>query len=99
MPIDPPPAIDPFDDELLTDAQVAKLLKISPLSVWRYRAKGRHGVRLPSIPYGSRHVTTREAIRWFYAELQRRQQQPREHQPRRRHIDPALEAECEAAGV
>lgn len=97
---DPPPVIDPLSDELLSDSKVAKLLKVSPISIWRLRTKGKRGVKLPAIPYGRGAVTTREAIRWFFAELQRRDQEPREHQQRRRRtVDPALIAECERAGI
>lgn len=95
----PPPTINPLVDDLLNDSQVAKLLKISPLSVWRYRSKGKRGVKLPSVPYGRGVVTTREAIQWFFAELQRIDREPREHHQRRRQLDEATIAECEALGI
>lgn len=98
------PAIDPFDKQShLTYAQAAKIWpgrKVSPHTVWRCASKGKREIKLPTIdtPDGAR--TTREAIRWFFTELQRvKQQQSIESRPRRRQLDPAIIAECEAAGI
>lgn len=98
-----PPIIDPLDSEQhLTYAQAAKLWpgrKVSPHTVWRCASKGKRGIKLPTIPTGRGCVTTREAIRWFFAELQRARHEANTPRPRRRQLDPALEAECEAAGI
>lgn len=95
-----PPIIDIITDDLLTDSKVDKLLGVSPASVCRYRLKGRAGVRLPSTWYGRKKVTTRAAIDWWQAEVQRSiRQQPETMRQRRRMLDPALERECEEAGV
>lgn len=96
--LDTPPIINPLEDDLLTDSQVGKLLGVSPVTIWRYRTKGKRGVVLPSIPWGHGHVTTAEAVKWFFAQLQHRQvAEP--GAPSRRAIDAAVEAECEAAGI
>lgn len=92
-----PPPIDPFKSDLLTDAQVGRLLGVSPFSVWRYRTKGKRGVKLPAVPFGRKYVTSPECVRWFVAQLQQAEQPQR--QPRRREIDPELAAACEAAGI
>lgn len=98
LPISSPPTIDPLSDELLTDSQVAKRLGVTPITVWRYRTKGRRKIQLPAIPYGHGYVTTEACIRWWFAELQQAGPQVRPQQ-RRRQLDPTLEAECEAAGI
>lgn len=102
----PPPVIDPIDDasELLPDAAVGKILKVSPTTIWRWRTKGRLGVRLPAIPHRRGYATTRAAVRWFYSEIQRRQQNadysptPRRRPGTKAERD-ALDAECAAAGI
>ena len=92
--------IDPLSDDLIVgDAAIAKLLGVSPMTIWRYRTKGRRGIRLPNISWGRKPATTREAIRWWFAEIQRQDLSPIEYKIRRRQVDPALEAECEAAGI
>ncbi len=91
------PAIDPFQDDLLTDAQVGRLLGVSPLTVWRYRTKGKQSVKLPAVPFGRKYVTSPECVRWFVAQLQQAEQP--ERQPGRRELDPELAAACEAAGI
>lgn len=95
----PPPTIDPLADDLLTDAKVGKLLGVSPATVWRYRVKGKRGVRLPAIPWGRGAATTRDCIRWFYAELQHRQAEASEPKPHPRAISAELEAECRRLGI
>ena len=95
----PPPTINPIDDDVLTDAQAARLLGVSPLSIWRYRVKGKAGVKLPSVSWGRKRVTNRAAIDWWFAELQRAEQQPVAPRSRRQQLDPATEAACEAAGI
>ena len=97
----PPPAIDPFDTENhLSYAQAGKAMPepVSPTSVWRYATKGKRGIKLPTIPTKSGPVTTRAAIRWWFARLQLADQQPTSPRSRRQ-LDPELEAECEAAGI
>lgn len=101
---EPPPTINPLTDDLLPDSATAKRLGVSPVTVWRWRKKGRCGVRLPSVPYRSGWGTTAEAIAWFYREIQRRQQEgdyspaPRKR-PGTLAEREALDAECAAAGI
>lgn len=96
------PLIDPLDrDEHLSYAQAAKLWPngpVSPHTVYRATVKGKRGVVLPTIPAGKTHVTTRDAIRWYFAQLQRKNQ-PLEPRSSRQQLDPALEAECQSAGI
>jgi len=96
------PLIDPLDrDEHLTYAQAAKLWPggaVSPHTVWRAASKGKGGIKLPTIPAGKGRVTSRDAIRWYFAQLQRRTE-PDATRSTRRQLDPALEAECQAAGI
>jgi len=97
---DSPPVIDIIEDELLTDAQVGRLLAVSPASVCRYRLKGRCGVRLPWTWHGRRKVTTRPCIDWWLRAIQSAaQDRYAQGLPNRRELDPTLESECEAAGV
>ncbi|MBX2851632.1 MAG: hypothetical protein KTR15_07805 [Phycisphaeraceae bacterium] len=94
------PIIDPIEDELLTDAQVGRLLGVSPASVCRYRMKGKRGVKLPWTWCGRRRVTTRACLDWWHRELQRAAQDIESiDNAQSRQLDPALEAECEAAGI
>lgn len=96
------PLIDPLDrDEHLTYAQAGKLWPggpVSPHTVYRATTKGKRGVVLPTIPAGKTHVTTREAIRWYFAQVQR-SNEPKPARSSRRELDPAIAAECEAAGI
>ena len=97
------PLIDPLDrDEHLTYAQAAKLWPggpVSPHTVWRAASKGKRGIKLPTIPAGKGSVTSRAAVRWFFAQIQQQTQEPAPARSHRRQIDPALEAECQAAGI
>lgn len=98
MATDSPPTIDPLDDDLLTFSQAAKLLSVSPPTVWRYATQGKRGVKLPTIPWGSKRVTTAACIRWWFAQLQARDAQA-DGPPSRRAVDARIDAECEAAGI
>ena len=96
----PPPIIDLIDDQLLSDPQVGRLLGVSPASVCRYRLKGRCGVRLPWTWHGRKKVTTRACIDWWQVQVQRAAQQAGSSTRRSRHgLDPAIAAQCEAAGI
>ncbi|MEM1356342.1 MAG: hypothetical protein AAGH88_15820 [Planctomycetota bacterium] len=96
----PPPTINPIDDTLIIgDAKIGKRCGgVSPHTAWRYRTKGRSGVRLPTIPWGRNHATSAAAIKWWFAQLQAigSGTTPRPH---RRAIDAQTEAECEALGI
>lgn len=104
-----PPFIDLISDDLLKPAQAARLLGVSPVSVWRYQRKGRRvngrAIRLPAVPFGRTYVTTAEAIRWWGRELQRATSETEQGltTPRKR---PGTQAErdalaraCEEAGI
>ena len=98
-----PPLIDPFDKPShLTYAQAGRIWpggKVSPHTVWRWASKGRNGIKLPSAPTKSGGVTTRDAIRWFFAAQQQLRQLPTAPKQQRLQLDPALEAECASAGI
>lgn len=96
------PLIDPLDRKShLTYAQAGRLWpggSVSPHTVWRAASKGKGGIRLPTIPAGKARVTSRDAIRWYFAQLQRLAE-PTATRSKRGPLDPALEAECQAAGI
>ena len=93
-----PPIINVFKDDLLYDDDIARTLGVTRPTVWRYRKIGKDGVKLPYVTYGRRNATTRKCIQWWFEQLQRVEQSPRTIK-KRAQVDPALEAECEAAGI
>lgn len=104
-----PPFIDLLSDDLLTPAKAARLLGVSPVSVWRYQRKGRRvngrAIKLPAVPYGRTSVTTAAAIRWWGGELQRaageagREAGVPRRRPGTQAERDALDRECEEAGI
>lgn len=59
--------IDVSRDQLITIAQAARMLpkKPSPASIWRWHARGVHGIRLPTVVVGRRRFTTDQAFQQF----------------------------------
>ena len=102
-----PPTINPFEDELIPLSAAARLIRtsgktLSPTTLWRWVTKGKQGVHLPATPVGHSLYTTEEAMRWFFAELQRLQCQARvgEAVSRAPEEDLALiEKRCRASGI
>lgn len=74
----PAPKLSPFSSGLQSLAEIAETITessrpISAITVWRWATTGKRGVILPAIPVGRCLYSNREAVEWFFAELQARQ--------------------------
>jgi hypothetical protein len=63
--------IDPLTDDLIPLRDVPSILKtpkkLNPVTVWRWRLRGRKGVRLETVLIGQNYYTTAAALRAFLA--------------------------------
>lgn len=78
--------IDHNAESLLTMTDASKLLPGRPdaATLWRWRTKGVRGVKLESILYGGRRVTSREALDRFVERLNSDGSPERPTTPRKR---------------
>ncbi len=86
-------------ENLITLAEAARLLpgNPSPSSLWRWRTKGCHGVKLRAWLIGGRWHTSREALQAFVAATTAAAQAASDDDAGER--SPGLARELEAAGV
>jgi Protein of unknown function (DUF1580) len=69
-------AIDPFSEQVLPFAQVARRLPsirggraVNPATIWRWAAHGVRGTKLETVKIGGTTCTSLEALRRFFARL------------------------------
>jgi hypothetical protein len=99
-------AIDPFTEQVLPFAQVARRLPsirggraVNPATIWRWASHGVRGVKLETIQIGGTSCTSLDALRRFFARLDDKPESPVVPAPTRDRRAEQVSAELDLVGI